>query len=659
MTSAYIESQQVSLQAELDRIYVALACHAGLDHAQTQIRPDLVEAEPCPSRLNPRFEYMVQTFGLSPFEGDVLLLCTGFELENRFAKICADIHLNSEQTSPTFGLAFSALPSAHWSALSPDGPLRRWRLLHVDMLSGLLRSPLRIDERILHYLMGTACTDDRLKPFIRCLPSSTGYSFDSYSELAHQGSSLWKLTSNQSQPQRPKWLLLIGRSAGDQQGLMRKICDLAGFEVRILNASDIPASPAERDSLASAWTREALLTGAALYLRTADTDGVDAPKLITSFLGLVSTPIAVEVREGSALEQLNGTRIYIPVMGHEERRALWIDSLGPLAHHMNGSFDRILDSFALDSSGIRTAGAMAREVAALSVGSRPLQDLTALAWNVCRNQARRSLDSLAHRIEPRAKWDSLILPEVQLQTLQQIVIHVRRRHVVQTDWGFSEKYARGSGVTALFSGPSGTGKTMAAEVIANELALDLYHIDLASTLSKYIGETEKHLRRIFDAADESGAVLLFDEADALFGKRSEVTDSHDRYANLQISYLLQRMESYRGIAILTTNMKQALDTAFLRRLRFIVQFPFPDASQRERIWQRVFPTRTPVAALDYKRLAQLNIPGGIIRNIATYSAFLAAEEGRAVHMDHILRASRMEYAKIDKPLTATETGGWL
>jgi len=326
---------------------------------------------------------------------------------------------------------------------------------------------------------------------------------------------------------------------------------------------------------------------------------------------------------------------------------------------MNGSFDRILDSFALDSSGIRTAGAMAREVAALSVGSRPLQDLTALAWNVCRNQARRSLDSLAHRIEPRAKWDSLILPEVQLQTLQQIVIHVRRRHVVQTDWGFSEKYARGSGVTALFSGPSGTGKTMAAEVIANELALDLYHIDLASTLSKYIGETEKHLRRIFDAADESGAVLLFDEADALFGKRSEVTDSHDRYANLQISYLLQRMESYRGIAILTTNMKQALDTAFLRRLRFIVQFSFPDASQRERIWQRVFPTRTPVAALDYKRLAQLNIPGGIIRNIATYSAFLAAEEGRAVHMDHILRASRMEYAKIDKPLTATETGGWL
>src|SRR6266567_4068729 len=286
MTSAYIESQQVSLQAELDRIYVALACHAGFDHAQTKMRPDLVEAEPCPKPSSPRFEHIVQAFGLSPFEGDVLLLCAGFELEDRFAKICADIHLNSEQMWPTFGLAFSALPSAHWSALSPDGPLRRWRLLHVDMLSGLLRSPLRIDERILHYLMGTACTDDRLKPFIRCLPLGAGYRFDSHRELAHQGASLWKQpTSNQSQ--HTKCLLLVGRSADDQQGLMRKICDLAGFEVRILNASDIPASPAERDSLASAWTREALLTGAALYLRTADADGVDAPKLITSFLGLV------------------------------------------------------------------------------------------------------------------------------------------------------------------------------------------------------------------------------------------------------------------------------------------------------------------------------------------------------------------------------------
>jgi SpoVK/Ycf46/Vps4 family AAA+-type ATPase len=210
----------------------------------------------------------------------------------------------------------------------------------------------------------------------------------------------------------------------------------------------------------------------------------------------------------------------------------------------------------------------------------------------------------------------------------------------------------------LFAGSSGTGKTMAAEVIASELKLDLYQIDLAGVVSKYIGETEKNLRRIFDAAEGSGAVLLFDEADALFGKRSEVRDSHDRYANLEVSYLLQRMESYRGLAILTTNMKQALDPAFLRRIRFIVQFPFPGLSERRRIWEGVFPGQAPVANLDHARLAQMNVAGGLIRNIATQAAFLAADEGTAIEMNHILRAARVEYAKLERPLTAAETGGW-
>jgi SpoVK/Ycf46/Vps4 family AAA+-type ATPase len=199
---------------------------------------------------------------------------------------------------------------------------------------------------------------------------------------------------------------------------------------------------------------------------------------------------------------------------------------------------------------------------------------------------------------------------------------------------------------------------MAAEIISVELERDAYQIDLASVVSKYIGETEKNLRRIFDAADESGAVLLFNEADALFGKRSEVKDSHDRYANLEISYLLQRMESYEGVAILTTNMKHALDAAFLRRLRFVVQFPFPDAAQRQAIWRKVFPAQAPLGELDYRRLAQMNISGGIIRNIAMHAAFLAADEGGSIAMDHILRAAKVEYAKMDKPLTGTETGGW-
>jgi SpoVK/Ycf46/Vps4 family AAA+-type ATPase len=277
---------------------------------------------------------------------------------------------------------------------------------------------------------------------------------------------------------------------------------------------------------------------------------------------------------------------------------------------------------------------------------------------VCRAYARRSLESLALRVEPHAAWEDLILPELQIDTLRQLVAQVRQRFIVHDAWGFAGRYGRGLGVTALFAGPSGTGKTMAAEVLAAGLQMDLFQIDLAAVVSKYIGETEKNLRRVFDAAEESGAVLLFDEADALFGKRSEVRDSHDRYANLEISYLLQRMESYNGLAVLTTNMRHALDTAFLRRIRFIVQFPFPDGQLRQRIWERVFPAETPVGALDYARLAQLNVSGGIIRNIATHAAFLAADAGAAVEMAHVLRASKVEYAKLDKPLTAAELGGW-
>jgi SpoVK/Ycf46/Vps4 family AAA+-type ATPase len=178
-------------------------------------------------------------------------------------------------------------------------------------------------------------------------------------------------------------------------------------------------------------------------------------------------------------------------------------------------------------------------------------------------------------------------------------------------------------------------------------------------VSKYIGETEKHLRKIFEAAERSGAILLFDEADALFGKRSQVRDSHDRYANLEVSYLLQRMESYRGIAILTTNMQSALDPAFQRRLRFVVQFPFPDGPSRERIWRKVFPASAPKEALDFEKLAQLNVTGGSIRNIALLAAFLAADAGTAIAMRHLLEAARTEYAKLDRPLSPAETRGWV
>jgi SpoVK/Ycf46/Vps4 family AAA+-type ATPase len=213
---------------------------------------------------------------------------------------------------------------------------------------------------------------------------------------------------------------------------------------------------------------------------------------------------------------------------------------------------------------------------------------------------------------------------------------------------------RGLGISALFAGASGTGKTMAAEVMANHLRLNLYRIDLSAVVSKYIGETEKNLRRLFDAAEDGGAILFFDEADALFGKRSEVKDSHDRYANIEINYLLQRMEAYRGLAILATNMKSALDQAFMRRLRFIVNFPFPDADDRKRIWRKVFPPETPTEGLDYDRLARLNLTGGSIHNIALNAAFLAAQGNTPVTMVLLLAAARTEMRKLARPVSEAD-----
>jgi SpoVK/Ycf46/Vps4 family AAA+-type ATPase len=336
-----------------------------------------------------------------------------------------------------------------------------------------------------------------------------------------------------------------------------------------------------------------------------------------------------------------------------EQKALWQKVLDESAG-LNGHLDAVIEQFSLGASGVVAAAAQVRADA----GGQQ-KDLASRLWDACRIQARNRLDGLAQRIEPAASWNDLVLPEGQVRVLREIASQVRYRAKVYQSWGFASKGARGLGISVLFSGSSGTGKTMSAEVLARELQLDLYRIDLSQVVSKYIGETEKNLRRVFDAAEEGGAVLLFDEADALFGKRSEIRDSHDRYANIEISYLLQRMEAYRGLAILTTNMKALIDQAFLRRIRFIVHFPFPEASYRAEIWRQVYPQSTPTENLDVGKLASLNVSGGSIRNIALQAAFLAAEADEPVRMWHLLRAARSECAKLEKPLTEAESRGWL
>jgi len=278
-------------------------------------------------------------------------------------------------------------------------------------------------------------------------------------------------------------------------------------------------------------------------------------------------------------------------------------------------------------------------------------------WRGAVVEARPQLDGLATRIEATATWSDLVLPKQLESSLREICDQLTFRHRVHEEWGLARGARRNTAITALFHGPSGTGKTLAAEVIAAETGLDLYHIDLSRIVDKYVGETEKRLRSIFEAADKSGAILLFDEADALFGKRGDVERATDRWANLEVSYLLQRMETYRGLAILTTNAKAALDAAFLRRLRFVLAFPFPDIEQRSELWRRIFPPDAPVAKLDAPKLARLQLTGANIRGVALRAAFYAATDGSEIKSAHLLRAARSEFLKLGIPFPETELRG--
>jgi hypothetical protein len=636
------------------------------------------EALPTQSAL----DSLCEAFALSGFERDVLLLCAGMELDATFAPLCAAAHGDVRRAYPTFSLALAALPEAHWNAITPAAALRRWRLLEVRQNGETLaQSALRIDERVLHYLTGISYLDERLRGLVEPMPLEHGLP-PSQSALVEGITQFWNQARGGS-----VWPFVF--LSGDEDAVGKRLlaahgCAALGLRLHVLRAADIPASVVERDALSSLWEREAVLEGSALMIEDDESEKTHSHAVL-SFIESMRGMLFVAGRETLRTHQRPSLRIDVKKPGSTEQRILWREALGPVSQELNGQLDAITSQFSMSADRIRAASMQAlvglarageaeREVLPgeslkgegltdeaidEEAAQSPSETPGAILWNTCRIQARTRLDHLAQRIEPAARWSDLILPEHQLRSLRDIAAHVRQRSRVYETWGFASMGSRGLGISALFAGASGTGKTMAAEVIARELRLDLYKIDLSQVVSKYIGETEKNLRLVFDAAEEGGAVLLFDEADALFGKRSDVKDSHDRYANIEISYLLQRMESYKGLAILTTNMKTALDTAFMRRLRFVVQFPFPDAAQRAEIWRHIFPPQTPTQNLEIQKLARLNVAGGNIRNIALNAAFLAADAGEAVTMSHLLRAARSEYDKLEKTLTETESGGWI
>ena len=274
--------------------------------------------------------------------------------------------------------------------------------------------------------------------------------------------------------------------------------------------------------------------------------------------------------------------------------------------------------------------------------------------------SNQKLSTLAHKVLSRYSWNDIVLPQDRTEQLREICNHVKYRDRVYSDWGFDRKLAMGRGLCVLFAGPSGTGKTMAADIIAGELGLDLYKIDLSTVVSKYIGETEKNISKIFVEAESSNAILFFDEADALFGKRSEVTDAKDRYANIEVAYLLQRMESYAGAVILATNFRRNIDDAFLRRLDFVIDFPFPEPDDRERLWRGLVPPEAPLdAGVDFALLARrFKLSGGAIRNCTLAAAFLAAEAESTIDMTHLVRAVSVEYAKLGRLTMGADFDGF-
>jgi hypothetical protein len=581
---------------------------------------------------------IVELFALSSFERDLLLLCAGVEMDSELASLCAQAHAQSSRPYVTFGLAMSALADPHWSAFTPVRPLRRLRLLDVATTPSLTAAPVRIEERILHYLAGINILEPSLESLFTLVPSPKVVA-EEHISVAHQSARILHDTM-------PPLVHLCGNDPQGQEDVAALAADHFGLQLYALRAEDLPSAGLELDRIATLMERESLLLPAAFLVQCATSA---LPQPASHLVEKLRMPLFLSSHEPVRLNRAF-VRFDVNKPDANQQKALWQKSLGPGASQLDGTLDELSQHFRLSSRMIFNTGSLA-----LANGGEVNPDAL---WNACRALARPKLEDLAQRLAPSAEWDELVLPLLQTNMLRQLASQVWHRMKVHESWGFSSKGHRGLGISALFCGDSGTGKTLAAEVLAHELGLDLYRIDLASVVSKYIGETERNLKQIFDAAEEGGVLLLFDEADALFGKRGEVKDSHDRYANIEVGYLLQRMETYQGLAILTTNLKSSLDRAFQRRLRFTVTFPFPDAAQREAIWSKVFPSATPTRNLNLKKLSQLNIAGGNIRNIALNAAFLAAHAGTPVEMSHLLDAARLEAHKIERPLAEAEIRGW-
>ncbi|MGF1487525.1 MAG: ATP-binding protein [Prochloraceae cyanobacterium] len=683
-----------SLASELTRIGQLLVANNKLIE-----RSELEQLDLCPRSFDNistlSLDLLCDKFDLTDFDRDVILLCLGVQIYSYWKNLCASASGDRQRNYVTFNLALSLFGEDNFKAVSDTAPMLYWGLIKIQPDLDFSYSKIAIDKQIYQYLLNNKFNQLGLLNKISLLRIKPNLP-PSHQKIARNLLLQWMQKANKS-----NFLVqLLGKDLSSKKAIAQTIFSEFDNDIYTLDVRSLLNSFSEIDNFPRKLAREWILNDAILLLELDELDSLE-PQLkfsVFKFIKSLECPLIVSSRERLYFENIETITYQIDLPSTSEQKLLWKQSLKEISSKLNDDIDRIVSHFSFSSETIETLSNQLKilnnnvanqtenetflngsnsNVQILngydSNGDKPIEmkyakfnpqpidnkDMGSRLWEICRTYARPQLEDLAQRINSKVSWTDLVIPEREHNTLKEIALHVRSRTKVYENWGMARQSSRGLGISALFAGSSGTGKTLAAEVLANELNLDVYRVDLSTVVSKYIGETEKNLRKIFDAAENCGVILLFDEADAIFGKRTEVKDSHDRYANMEVSYLLQRIETYRGLAILTTNLKQDIDRAFLRRIRFIVKFEFPDAQMRQAIWQRVFPKETPTQDLDYKKLAKLNVTGGNIRNIAIKAAFLAADCCEKVQMKHILEATHRECLKLERVLCDSEIYGWV
>jgi hypothetical protein len=604
---------------------------------------------------------LADRFDLTDREVDALLLCLAPEFDRKYERVYAYLQDDITQTRPTVGLVLDVLADGERERLdarevfSRASPLVSDRLVRLSAEGDapLLAHAVTADQRVVDYLLGGDEVDPRLAAVAEAVEPSTRVddlpvdadTRDRIERLAPAATDGWTHTqSGDDRSHRPAMRYVYGPDGVGRDAAVAAMCREAETDLVCADAVDLldAGVSAPFDRLA----REATLRGNALHVAGVhELDGERGPTVgalarrLDRFDGHVFLTGAEEWTPRPDVDRHEFVSVRLPRPGYDRRRELW--------DRRAEALPEAVDTADLAATFRLTRGQMddaLRTARALENGDGVTSEAV---YRGCRVQSRETLGALARRTDPTYTWEDIVVPADTEAQLREVAAHVKHRGTVYADWGFEDRFSLGTGVNVLFSGPSGTGKTMAAEIIAGDAGLDMFKIDLATVVSKYIGETEENLKQIFDEAEHTDAILFFDEADALFGERSEVSDSHDRYANVEVSYLLQRMEEHDGAVILASNFKENIDDAFLRRINSNVEFPRPDRASRAAIWETIFPAETPVGELDVAFLSQFEITGGNIKNVALTASFLAADDGESetVEMEHVVRALRRELQK--------------